>query len=73
MNEQQYCIAKTSRYNDGDIVTRIPYDPPPNPDWYDDLRSTIYNTYQEAREAANKAEKRNPLGMVVVTLQRKDE
>lgn len=65
-----YCIGKATRNWAGQIVTHPPYDlfgQPPK-DRYEELRTIVFDTYEEAAAAAVEATEWNPVGFVVLTV-----
>jgi hypothetical protein len=65
----KYCIGKATRHKEGDIV----FHPVVSSDaaFLDEsfrLRSMVFDTYDEAKEAARKAGEINPVGFVVLNI-----
>lgn len=62
-----YCIGKATRHTAGEVVNKPPYDNPPQ-DRYEELRTAVFATWDEAAAAAIEAEQYNPVGFVVLKI-----
>lgn len=65
-----YCIGKATRRSEGEVVSKPPYDlhgrKPKNR--YEELRTAVFRTWDEAAAAAREAARYNPVGFVVLVI-----